>query len=248
MPWYVTVLPALGFALIHLFIGRLRFLSGEPRSRWLSAAGGAAVAYVFLHLMPELARAQEDVGAKLDGMAAAVEHHIWALSLVGLAGFYGLERAVRRGEGGRGAATAPQHEGSPHPAGRFWLHIGSFALYNLIIGYLLLHRVERDAWGLALYFVALGLHFLTSDYGLRLDHRRDYDRVARWVLAGAVLAGWAMGTVVALPEVWVDVLFALLAGGVVLNVLKEELPEERDSRFLPFALGTAGYGALLLAL
>ena len=41
-------------------------------------------------------------------------------------------------------------------------------------------------------------------------------------------------------------LSSFLAGGIVLNVLKEELPEDRDSSFLPFALGVAGYGALLV--
>ena len=43
-------------------------------------------------------------------------------------------------------------------------------------------------------------------------------------------------------------LFALLAGGVIMNVLKEELPEERESCFWALALGAAVYAALLLAL
>jgi zinc transporter ZupT len=72
--------------------------------------------------------------------------------------------------------------------------------------------------------------------------------VARWILAGAVLGGWALGVAVELPEEAIAVLFAFLAGGIVLNVLKEELPEERESRFLPFLLGSAGYAALLLAI
>lgn len=51
-----------------------------------------------------------------------------------------------------------------------------------------------------------------------------------------------------LGEAALALLFAFLAGGVVLNVLKEELPEERESRFGAFALGLAAYAALLLAL
>ena len=35
--------------------------------------------------------------------------------------------------------------------------------------------------------------------------------------------------------------------GIVLNVLKEELPADRESRFVAFAAGAAGYAALLLA-
>ncbi len=58
--------------------------------------------------------------------------------------------------------------------------------------------------------------------------------------------GWAAGAATTVSAAAVDALFAFLAGGVVLNVLKEELPEERRSRFWPFAAGTAGYAVLLL--
>ena len=51
----VTLLMALAFSAVHLFVGRLRFLDATPRSRWLSFSGGVAVGYVFLHVMPELA-------------------------------------------------------------------------------------------------------------------------------------------------------------------------------------------------
>ncbi len=40
--------------------------------------------------------------------------------------------------------------------------------------------------------------------------------------------------------------FALLARGVVLNVLREELPEDGESRFSAFAFGSGAYAALLL--
>ena len=46
----------------------------------------------------------------------------------------------------------------------------------------------------------------------------------------------------------IAVLTAFLGGGVILNVLKEEVPSERQSRFWAFALGMAGYATLLLTL
>jgi hypothetical protein len=49
-------------------------------------------------------------------------------------------------------------------------------------------------------------------------------------------------------EVLLAELFAFLAGGVIVDVLKEGLPEERESRFWAFALGGALYAVLLLAL
>ncbi|MBD2307776.1 hypothetical protein H6G17_20105 [Chroococcidiopsis sp. FACHB-1243] len=76
---------------------------------------------------------------------------------------------------------------------------------------------------------------------------KAYHRIGRWILAAAVIVGWAIGSGTQI-ELAIALLFAFLAGGVVLNVLKEELPEERQSRFWAFALGASIYSALLVAL
>lgn len=218
------------FAAVHLFAARLRFLSVVPRSRWLSAAGGISVAYVFLHLLPEIAGGREHVAGWL-----GLERTIWLLALAGLAVFYGLERLVRQ--------TRRRH-GTGTPV--FWLHIGSFAFYNVLIGYLTLHREDGGSLALLFYTAALGLHFLTNDFGLRQDHAEVYDRRGRYVLAAAVVLGAAIGLVVVLPESATVGAIAFLGGSVVLNVLKEELPEERESRFTAFLAGAAGYAVLLI--
>jgi hypothetical protein len=215
------------FALVHLLGARLDFLRTLPRSLWLSGAGGVSVAYVFVHILPDLAAHQRRVDE--GGLLVSIESHVWLLALAGLAAFYGLERLARRRR---------------RDTGVFWTHVGSFALYNLLIGYLLLHREESG--GLVFYAAALGLHFLVNDQGLREHHGEAYHR-ARWILAAAPLAGWALGAAFALPPLAITALFGFLAGGIILNVLKEELPEERESRFAAFAAGAAGYAALLLA-
>ncbi len=92
----------------------------------------------------------------------------------------------------------------------------------------------------------MALHFVVNDQGLREHHGRDYDREGRWILAASPLLGWALGLVASVPALAVASLFAFLAGGVVLNVLKEELPEERESRFWAFALGSGLYAGILL--
>lgn len=240
---FLTAMLALGLALIHLTIGRLRFLDSVPRSIWLSGAGGVAVAYVFLHILPDLAAYQETVAAQLGMTAELAEMTVFAIGLSGLTAFYGLERLARsarkrsKGEGpGNGAG-----------AGVFWIHVGSFALYNALVGYLLVHREVPGLPSLVLFFVAMAMHFVTNDFGLREHHRERYDHRARWLLAVAVLAGWMTGISTGLPDLAVAFLFAFLAGGVVLNVLKEELPEDRQSRFLPFLLGAGGYSVVLVA-
>ena len=50
---------ALCLALIHLGASRFPLATAEPRSRWLSLAGGASVAYVFVHILPELEKGRD---------------------------------------------------------------------------------------------------------------------------------------------------------------------------------------------
>ena len=133
-------------------------------------------------------------------------------------------------------------------SGVFWIHIASFAAYNALIGYLLVHREESGIKSLLFFSFAMALHFLVNDKGLRENHKQIYDRIGRWLLVAAIVVGWVIGIGTVIHQAAIAVLFAFLAGGIVLNVLKEELPEERESRFWAFALGAIGYAILLLAL
>lgn len=242
-PILLTGLVALAFSLVHIFGKALSFLQVTPRSIWLSFAGGVSLAYVFVHLLPELARRQEQA---LRAISADAESplgiHLYVTALAGLLIFYGLDRLVRRSH-----ATADRAaDDAASPRSVFWLHLGSYAIYSVLIGYLLLHREDTEVRGLLIYAIALGLHFIVNDQGLRQYHGDLYDRDARWILAAAPLLGWGAGLLIDLSPLSVGILFALLAGGIVLNVLKEELPEDRESRFWALAAGAAGFAALLL--
>ena len=50
------------------------------------------------------------------------------------------------------------------------------------------------------------------------------------------------------PEGLISVLIAFLGGGIILNAIKEELPDDRESDFLFFLTGVSGYSVLLLSL
>ena len=239
----IVLLTILAFVLVHVLGGRLSFLAKTPRSVWLSGAGGVSVAYVFVHLLPELAEHQDTIGerAREAGLLGSVESHAYLLALLGLALFYGVERFARSA-GGRRA----QDGSSQTPISVFWIHLGAFAIYNVLIGYLLVHREEGDLRGLIIYAVAMSLHFVVNDQALREQHGEVYHRYGRWLLAVAPVVGLALGLATQVSPLLLSALFAFLAGGIILNVLKEELPEERESRFSAFAIGAAAYAALLL--
>lgn len=235
---------AIALALVHLFAGKLRFLEVTPRSIWLSFASGVSVAYVFIHILPELSKAQETITGAVGETLAFLEHHVYLLALLGLAIFYGLERAALVSRQGNQKAG----KGDVTEEGVFWLHVVSFALYNALIGYLLLHREEPGILSLLFFFLAMALHFMVNDFGLRENHKQTYHNLGRWILAAGIIFGWVIGLRSELSQAAIALLLAFLAGGIILNVLKEELPEERQSRFWAFALGAGVYTVILLAL
>lgn len=242
MDFWLTGGVAIAFALVHLYGCRLKFLDITPRSGWLSASSGISVAYVFIHILPDLSDAQQDFQTSTP-LLNFLEHHVYVAALIGMVAFYGLERLAKESRD----KNMAEGDGDVTELGVFSLHMLSFTAYNLLIGYLLLHREESGLVSLGLYATAIGTHLLVNDYGLRGHHKRAYQKVGRWILAAAIIAGWVIGTQVAISEAALAVVFALLAGSIILNVLKEELPEERQSRFWIFAIGVSSYAAILLA-
>lgn len=219
---------ALLIALVHLEGWRLTFLGSIPRSRYLSAAGGSAVAYVIVHLLPELAeRAQHS--AEIPGHPAVP----WLVTLGGFCLFYALDRL---------ATTARTRIAESIP---FLAHLCTFAAYNGIVGYLLVTS-QYDRQEFIAFVVAVVLHSLVVEQGLTNDHPHLYRKFGRWVLAVSLVAGVLAAVTLPPSRAVFGLLFAFIAGGILLNVMREELPRERESRLGAFLCGAAGYAALLV--
>jgi len=234
-----ALIAAAWLAAIHLFASRLDCLRSPPRSVWLSFAGGAALAYTFVHLLPELAIGGERTGIYDSLGGSILLAHSFVLG--GLIAFYTLEQAVAGEQRRRGR----DHLDPGTPV--FWLHLSSFTAYNALIGYLLVQRSREGAWSFGTFVAAMSFNLLVNDRGLQARHGAHYPRLSRFLLAGAVLLpGWLLGWLLPARGLGLALLFALLAGGAILNLLKEELPRERRSRAAPFAVGAALYAVILI--
>jgi hypothetical protein len=235
VPGFVAAL----VAAVHVVGHSMRWLDTVSRYWVLSLSGGVSVAYVFTHVLPELHGAGERLGARtLPGYGADT---VYLVVLAGFVTLYGVERIVRRAE-----RRGEDDDGLS--SGVFWVHIGSFGAYNALVGYLLFHPEAPGIGEMTGFAIAMLAHSLVVDYGLRTRHDDTYRRSGRWVLVASVLTGALLGAGSDLGEGTLGLLFAFLAGTIVLNVVKEELPERRESRFPAFAAGVAGYAALLAVL
>ncbi|MFD1912095.1 hypothetical protein [Halodurantibacterium flavum] len=213
----------------HISASSLRPERWITTEAWRSLAGGVGCGYVFVFVLPELAAHQAQLTP--DAPLTMREREVFLTALLGLAAYYGIE-AVTRDEG---PDMGPlRHRG-------FWVHMAGFGVYNAIVGFVLAERPANGPGEILAYGGALALHFFANDHHFMNRYDGPYQRHGRWVLSVATIGGWALG--VALPGAGgvAGFLFAFLAGGMILNILKQELPSGTKSRFWAFALGVAAY-------
>jgi hypothetical protein len=243
-PELATLVAAGALGATNVLAARLGSLHDRRRRTLHSLLGGVAVAYLFLDLLPHVAEGQGALDDAIGDAVPAVDRHAYLLALVGLIVFYGIEIASRSSRRRSGPTGGDRTE-----LETFVASIVAFAAYNAVVGYVV-HRSFSDRGGapLALFTLALGAHLVVNDASLRDHHKERYHDVGRWILAAAVLFGWAVASVGDVPDPVLATVIAFLAGGLVLNVLKEELPSEREGRFIPFLAGAAGCGIVLALL
>ena len=230
---------ALLLSLVHLSAGLPDAIHRLPRVRLLSFASGTVIGFVFLDLVPELAASHQLARSAAEGTHSVLERNVFFVALMGVTFFYGLERLAL---GARRPARA--HADGTAGGALYWIHIAAFALHDALVGYLLVHRIGAGRRHSFLIALALAFYFLVNDVGLRAHHKRHYAGVGRWILVAAPLLGLAAGHGATPTPMAVAVLFAFVAGGILVNVLKEELPQERQARFWPFLVGVLVYALL----
>jgi len=212
------------------------------RRRWVSAAAGVSVAYVFVDVLPELGTQNRTIQEALGGADMLfAEQRVYVLALVSFVVMYGLEHIVLSGRERRRDAIEAERRDAV-----YWLHVGGFAAYSALVGYLLVERAERGVETLVVYTLAMAIHFVIVNHSLAEEHGRAYRRRGHLLLAASVIAGCAVGVAIPLSEVAFARLFAVLAGGVVITSLKSELPDDRHGRFWPFCLAALLFAMLLM--
>ncbi|MGI9518605.1 MAG: hypothetical protein ACR2NP_16230 [Pirellulaceae bacterium] len=241
-----TLIAVLCLTLVHLLVGRKGWLDRHAEI-WKSVSGGVGIAYVFLAILPKLAKAQEVLDQSADGgVYGFLVHHSWLLALAGLVVYYGIDSAVEQ-------ISAKQEAGKfPRPViALICLHGFAVAGYYFIISYLILEGYGTGRSGfiaLTLFALAMLLHYLSIDHSLRFKYGELYDRYLRWIFALATLGGWLAAQLSDVSRESLALCTSFFAGGLIVFTLKDKVPGSSSVNFLYFLAGVAGFSALLLTI
>ena len=226
-----------------VFLGGGRFYPGRLLTRnqgnLLSASAGISLAYVFVHMMPELSNARQtfvkwtSLPTEFDGMV------VYFLALLGFLIFFSLDRYSQR------SVLTPAVGGIPD----FNIKVVGFSAYVCLVSYLLINNLESSLLASATYAVAMSVHFLMFDHGFREEPGDSYQKHGHLLLAAAAPVGWGLGLMFALPQDILALMLGFLSGGVIVNSMIAELPANGDTRPLwPFLSGSIAYSLILVTL
>ncbi|MBL7210822.1 MAG: hypothetical protein ISS61_00430 [Desulfobacteraceae bacterium] len=214
-------------------------IPGLDKRKITSFAGGVAVSYVFLHMLPELVEGNEAIGEILKNdvpLSPILDLGIFIVALFGFNLYYGLEQLARK------ASAEPS--GSSRKVYR--LHLVMYCFYNFLITYTMPLRVQTGLLYSIIFTIAMGLHFTMMDRNFNRHFSRQFSATGRKILVLSLLLGWFITAVTEPINVLVvSLMIAFLSGSILYNVFREELPLEKTS-YPAFTLGLIVTAVLLI--
>lgn len=218
--------------LIHLYANQATILGWVWHGRFLSFASGISFAYVFVNLLPELGEGQPILKATFDPIVPFLDKHAYVIALLGLLFSYGLQQPAKKDS-----------------IEKFWVRMSGYQLFNFFVGASLVDVNDPEIQPLILFTLAMGMHYFVHDHNMLKDDPILYAKYGRYWLVLALIAGYVMGLLMHIPDAVVAIFVAFLAGGVMLNVLRYELPkQESEGDYWYFIFGALLYTILLLAI
>jgi zinc transporter ZupT len=215
----------LALAGLHLAFPRFDDASERHRATWTSFAGGISIGYVFLHLLPKLARFGQVEDTRFIPPGEPRTAAIFITCMAGLLAYMLLGR--------RDPPDGRVRERSSSVETAF------LAAYGMVLGAVLAHPPRPGLLPYAAGVVGVGGHVLAMDHQLRHRFRAFFDRTLRHVLAGSLLVGFVVAAIIHVPEPLYAFGNAFVGGMILVAVMREEIPADSRGRTLPLLGGVA---------
>lgn len=216
---------------IHLFANRAQILGWIWKGHFLSFAAGISFAYVFIDLLPELEKGQSVLKRSFGEILPYLDRHTYVIALLGVLFYYGL------------------HTQSTTSSNRnFWISLSGYWIFNFFVGASLSDGNNPEIQPLLLFTIAMGMHYFIVDHNANEENGALYNQKGRWFLVLALFFGYIVGYLTSIPDTVVAITVSFISGGVLLNVLRYELPKREQIGYYFFLMGSLIFTLLILNL
>jgi uncharacterized MnhB-related membrane protein len=237
MLWISSILCVTAIASAHWLASKMARQPDHTQARWASFGGGAGIAYVFVHLLPELASHGQAL-SKAPGMETfaptpITEALLFLIALAGIMVTYSIDvLATHKRQAGRIAGS---------------LHTLHFAAISYLYAYSLPSLISTGlAYGI-LFTIAISAHVLLADRTMATRHPAIFRTRLRWIGTASLILGLLNAALFhPLDDLHLAIATAFVGGGLLMAVFREELPAVNRTRLGWFVAGTVSMTSLLL--
>ena len=237
MLWISSILCVLVIASAHWLASKIATRPDREQVRWASFGGGAGIAYVFVHLLPELASHGQALSKapEMETFAPTpiIEALLFLIALAGIMVTYSLDvLATHERQAGRVAGS---------------LHTLNFAAISYLYAYSLPSLISTGlAYGV-LFTIAISAHVLLADRTMAARHPTIFRTRTRWLGTAALVLGLLHAALLhPVADLNLAIATAFLGGGLLMAVFREELPAVNRTRLGWLVAGTVSMASLLL--
>ena len=208
---------------IHVFFPYIEKSLYKYQKNWTSVAGGIAVGYVFLYLLPKLSDHTVYIANIESGRLEFVQYRLYLFALIGFMTYLAVDI----------------WSGSENPRAFHWKRIQAvfFCIYNFLVGYTLPQTPREGFLPVFLVTLTLSVHLMGIDHFLNTWHPTYFKKVLRWLMASSLIIGGLIWMIAVLPKILEISTIAFISGAILINVMTEELPYKNKKRYLEFLSG-----------
>ncbi len=197
----------------HIFSKKLR-----TNQKLVSFSAGVAIAYLLLHMFPEIAS-----NALIDG------NRLFLFALLGFVSLNLIEQYIYK-EIGKLKRTSFYHKG---------IHVVYFFVYNFLVGAVLVVFAARGLKHTLLFFVPFLLYIIAEILPQEFEFRNSFSKIffSMAPVIGAIISIYYIDFIyMAFGE-----LISFIAGTLLYIVIRESLPSDKAEKPLYFMIGVLLY-------
>lgn len=215
---------------IHLFGNTNKISKWIWHGRFLSFAAGISFAYIFVDLLPALEKGQPALRRTFN-FIPYFDRHAYVIALLGVLFYYGLHKQSLKGG-----------------VKNYWVSLSGYFLFNFLMGTGLSDSNNPEIQPILIFTIAMGMHYFVRDHNASEFNFELYEKRTRWLLISALILGYIVGFFTTIPDSVESILVSFLAGGVLLNSFKYELPDREELGYGFFIFGSLIYTIVLLSI
>mgnify|MGYP000217416860 CR=1 FL=1 len=239
----LSLLGVLVLASVHMLCGKKKWWDFFEAHGWISFSAGASVAYVFIHVFPDISILQQQFRGipSHEYNGRFFSQPLYLTALAGICLPYLIDTLELNYTNNDKKCHKQVHQSI------FGVRKLFYTLYNMMLAYMIMNRHGEGVLNMNIIVIVLAMHFIVINANFKEMYNDLFKRYIRWFAVLGLIFGGILGKTVTVPDFIVAYIFSLLGGVITYTALKEELPKTSHRAPFHFLAGVVCFALLIMS-